>query len=225
MTWLFPPAPQPGLPVDGQAAQFPVRRIFCVGRNYAEHAAEMGATVERDQPVYFTKSAHALAAPGPLPYPPGTSDLHHEVELVVALGAPLDPADPMAAVLGYAVGLDMTRRDLQAVAKEKRLPWDTGKDFEGSAIIGPITPAASFTPGAQRISLSVDRAPRQQGQLSDMVWPVPDLLRHLAGLYRLMPGDLVMTGTPAGVGAVMPGEEIEATIDGLGSVRVPVISA
>lgn len=222
MSWLFPPAPQPALPIAGQEARFPVHRIFCVGRNYAEHAAEMGASVERDQPVYFTKSAHSLAAPGPLPYPPGTKDLHHEAELVVALGAPSDPGDPMAAVLGYAVGLDMTRRDLQAIAKEKRLPWDTGKDFEGSAIIGPITPAADFAPGDQRITLSVNGGTRQNGRLSDMIWPVPDLLRHLAGLYRLMPGDLVMTGTPAGVGAVVPGDVIEAQIDGIAPIRVPI---
>lgn len=224
---LFEAPALPTLPVAGQSARYPVRRIFCVGRNYAEHAKEMGAEVDRESPVYFTKSAFALAASGSaLPYPPGTEDLHHEVELTVALGAPLfraSEAEAAAAVFGYAVGLDMTRRDLQAAAKAKRHPWDTGKDFEGSAIIAGITPAATFGAVAdQPIALTVNGAPRQGSGLGEMIWSVPALLAHLSTLYHLGPGDLVMTGTPSGVGAVGPGDVLEGTIAGLAPVRLTI---
>lgn len=221
MSWIVPPPQQPSIPVLGTQAHFPVRRIFCVGRNYAEHAAEMGAEVDREAPFYFTKSAHALAAPGDWPYPPATQDLHHEVELVLALGGPVDPRDPLASVLGWAVGLDMTRRDLQAAAKDKRRPWDTGKDFDGAAVIGPIS--RDFTPQAQDIRLAVNGITRQSGKLSDMVWQPGPLLAHLSGLYRLEAGDLVMTGTPAGVGAVIPGDRIRAEITGLPVLHLNVV--
>lgn len=221
--WLFDPRPQPYLPVEGETARYPVARIFCVGRNYAAHAAEMGNAVDRDAPFYFTKSAHHLAPSGAvLPFPQGTLDYHHEVEMVLALGAPLLRASEqacLAAVFGFAVGLDMTRRDLQAQAKEKRRPWDTGKDVEGSAVIGALTRAEAFGPVAdQRLALTVTGETRQDATLADMVWPVGPLLAHLSTLYHLRPGDLIMTGTPAGVGAVQAGDHLRGTLDGCAPV-------
>ena len=214
---IFPAPVPPTVPVSGEAAAFPVRRIFCVGRNYAAHAAEMGVEVDREAPFYFTKSAFSLAGAGTLPYPPGTGDYHHEVELVVALGRPafrIDPDEAMGCVWGYAVGLDMTRRDLQAVAKSKQRPWDLGKDVENSAVIGALTPAAAFQPGEQRITLHVNGEPRQDAPLSDMVWSIPELIADLSRYYHLQPGDLIYTGTPAGVGAVQPGDRLEARVEG-----------
>lgn len=217
MSWLFPPRPQPALPVIGETAQYPVSRIFCVGRNYAAHAAEMGGTVDREAPWYFTKSAHALAHSGAtLPYPPGTSDYHHEIELVLALGAELFEADLDAArgaIYAYGVGLDMTRRDLQAVAKDNRRPWCLGKDVEGGAVITPLQ--RHFAPAAQRIHLSVNGALRQEGLLSDMVWSPAEIVAHLSRFYHLAPGDVIMTGTPAGVGAVVAGDVITGGVEGL----------
>lgn len=208
-----PPAPV-SLAVAGTEARFPVRRIFCVGRNYAEHAAEMGAEVDREAPFYFTKSAHAVIASGAtIPYPPGTADFHHEVELVVALGEG-------GGIFGCAVGLDMTRRDLQAAAKDKRRPWDTGKDFENSAVIAPLSQDVAIAD--QAIALSVNGTPRQQAKLSDMVWSVPEILAHLGTLYTLQPGDVIFTGTPAGVGAVQPGDVLEGRIEGLAPVRLAI---
>ncbi|AUH33489.1 fumarylacetoacetate hydrolase family protein [Paracoccus tegillarcae] len=208
---------QPALTLDG--ADFPVRRIFCIGRNYADHAAEMGNEVDREKPFFFTKSAHALTAPGDVPYPPGTEDLHHEVELVLAIGTELDDASPeqaAAAIVGRAVGLDMTRRDLQGEAKDKRRPWDAAKDFDHSAIIAPLSSAAAG-PG---IRLSVNGAVRQDGALEQMIFSEAEIVAFLSSLYTLMPGDLIMTGTPAGVGAVTRGDSLHAEIDGL-----PVLDA
>jgi fumarylpyruvate hydrolase len=224
-TTLFPARPAPVLPVDGGGPGFPVARIFCVGRNYADHAAEMGAEVDREAPFYFTKSCHAvLPAGADMPYPPGTADLHHEVELVAALGGPVDRADPLASVWGYAVGLDMTRRDLQAAAKEKRRPWDTAKDFEGSAIVGPLVRAADWgVPGEQVMRLRVNGGLRQETRLVMMVWSLPEILAHLSGLYTLGAGDVIMTGTPAGVAAVRPGDQMEAEIAGLPGLSVRVV--
>ena len=213
---VFDPHPQPTLAVLGTEARYPVARIFCVGRNYAAHAAEMGNEVDREAPFYFTKSCYALLPSGEgMPYPPGTSDLHHEIEFVVALG-------PGGQSFGYASGLDMTRRDLQAAAKEKRRPWDTGKDFERSAIIGPITPAEDFTPADQRITLDVGGDRRQEGRLSEMVWSVDEIISHLGTLYTLGAGDLIMTGTPSGVGAVVAGDFLKGGIDGLEPVEVNI---
>lgn len=222
---IFPAPVPPTVPVSGEAAAFPVRRIFCVGRNYAAHAAEMGVEVDREAPFYFTKSAFSLAGAGTLPYPPGTGDYHHEVELVVALGRPafrIDPDEAMGCVWGYAVGLDMTRRDLQAVAKSKQRPWDLGKDVENSAVIGALTPAAAFQPGDQRITLHVNGEPRQDAPLSDMVWSIPELIADLSRYYHLQPGDLIYTGTPAGVGAVQPGDRLEARVEGLEPLDVAI---
>jgi fumarylpyruvate hydrolase len=187
----------------------------------------MGAEIDREAPFYFTKSCHHLLPAGAdLPYPPGTADLHHEVELVAAIGAPavrVTAADALAAVWGYAVGLDMTRRDLQAEAKARRRPWDIAKDFEGAAVIGPLLPAAAWgSPGPQTMRLRVNGAPRQETRLSAMVWSLPEIIAHLSTLYRLGPGDVIMTGTPAGVGPVAPGDLIEAEVAGLPPLAVQI---
>src|SRR6056297_2679548 len=223
------PAP-PLVPVEGDARGFPVRRIFCVGRNYAAHAAEMGNEVDREAPFYFTKSAHALCLSGAtIPYPLGTQDCHFEMELVVAIGAAafrVAQADAMRAVWGYGCGIDLTRRDLQGAAKDKRRPWDLGKDFENAALMGAITPAADFgAPGEQRIALTHDGAVVQDARLSDMVWSVPEVIAHLSGFYELLPGDLIYTGTPAGVGPVRPGSVLHGGIEGLEPVEIAIAPA
>ena len=224
---LFPPRPVPILPIaDGPG--FPVARIFCVGRNYAAHAAEMGHEVDREAPFYFTKSAHALLLSGhDMPYPPRTNDLHHEMELVVAIGAEATDIgidDALRIVTGYACGLDMTRRDLQAAAKDKRRPWDTGKDFDNAAIIAPITPADQISDLASLpITLTVNGETRQNALLSDMVWSVPEIIADLSTLYTLLPGDLIMTGTPAGVGPVQRGDLMEGRIGDLAPVTARVV--
>ena len=226
-SYCFTPPDQPALPIAGATDLFPVRRIFCVGRNYAAHAAEMGNTVDRTAPFYFTKSAHALLQSGhDMPYPQGTSDLHHEVELVVAIGKSVGLENPPAdeiEVFGYAVGIDMTRRDLQAAAKDGRKPWDTGKDFENSAIIGAITPAADTLLDAASIRLDVNGTTRQCAPLTDMVHSIAQIIAHLSTLYHLRSGDLIMTGTPAGVGAVVTGDTLTGSIDGLEDVRTMII--
>ena len=215
------------LPVADGSSSYPVRRIFCVGRNYAAHAAEMGAEVERQAPFYFTKSPAALAASGQtLPYPPGTQDYHHEVELVVAIGAEafrIGAPEAEAAIYGYACGLDMTRRDLQLAARERQLPWDMAKDVENSAIIAALTPAEAFGPPAdQRIQLWLNGELRQDARLSDLVWGIAELISNLSAFYHLGPGDLIMTGTPAGVGPVQPGDDIIGAIEGLAPVRLTI---
>jgi fumarylpyruvate hydrolase len=220
------PAP-PLVPVTGEPRGFAVRRIFCVGRNYAAHAAEMGNEVDREAPFYFTKSAHALCLSGAtIPYPPGTGDCHYEMEFVVAIGAEavrVDAAEAMDAVWGYACGIDLTRRDLQAAAKAKGRPWDLGKDFENSAVIGALTPRAAFGEiEAQKLRLRLDDCLVQQAPLSDMVWPVPEIIAHLSRFYRLAPGDLIYTGTPAGVGPVAPASTLEGEIDGLAPLHLTI---
>ncbi len=220
------PAP-PLVPIEGDARGYPVRRIFCVGRNYAAHAAEMGNEVDREAPFYFTKSAHALCLSGAtIAYPAGTEDCHHEMEFVVALGAEayqVSEAEAMDAVWGYGCGIDLTRRDLQGAAKEKRRPWDLGKDFENAAIIGALTPKARFGEiGAQALRLSVDGRVAQEARLSEMVWSVPEIIAHLSRFYHLAPGDLIYTGTPAGVGPVGPGNRLSGEIDGLVPVKVTI---
>ena len=225
---LVIPAPvPPTVAVAGTAARFPVRRIWCVGRNYADHAREMGADPNREPPFFFAKPADAVVADGTeMPYPPATRDLHHEVELVVAVGRAardLDPAAALDAVYGYAVGLDLTRRDLQGAAKAKGHPWDMGKGFDRSAPISAIRPAAAIGHvGSGTISLAVNGQVRQRGDLRDMVWSVPEVLAHLSRLVELAPGDLVFTGTPAGVGAVVPGDRLEAAVEGVGTLQVRI---
>ncbi|MBV0911113.1 fumarylacetoacetate hydrolase family protein [Anianabacter salinae] len=226
--YVFPPPAAPALPVAGSDRAYPVRRIFCVGRNYAAHAAEMGYEVDREKPFYFTKSCHALAHSGTVqPYPPGTDNFHFEMELVVALGAPLfqetDRAVAAKAIFGYACGLDMTRRDLQLSEREQKRPWDLGKDAENSAVIAALTPVADFGPIAeQRIWLTQNDETRQDATLSELVWKVDEILCHLSGFYHLGAGDLVMTGTPAGVGPVVPGDRLRGGIDGLDPVTLEI---
>ena len=229
-TYLFDPPAQPALALVGEAPKFPVRRIFCVGRNYAAHAAEMGNEVDREAPFYFTKSAHTVCPSGSeIAYPAGTRDCHYEMEFVVALGGDLFQAEGtegMEAVLGYGCGIDLTRRDLQGQAKEKRRPWDLGKDFEDAAILGPITRRDAFGEIAdQRLKLFMDDREMQNATLDEMVWSVPEILSHLSRFYRLTAGDLIMTGTPAGVGPVHPGARLEGRIDGLEPVQVTIANA
>lgn len=224
---LFPSPQYPSVPVAGQDAAYPVHRIFCVGRNYADHAKEMGVEVDREAPFYFLKDAQAIVATGStVPYPAGTSNYHYEMELVIAIGKPVFRATADAArdaIFGYACGLDMTRRDLQLEARAKQRPWDLGKNFEKSAVIAPITPASQLGAiGPQRISLSVDGATRQKALLSDLVWSPVDLVEHLSRYYHLAPGDLIYTGTPAGVGAVIAGNRILGEIDGLAPVELTI---
>ena len=221
------PAPAPAsLPVRGSDAVFPVRRIYCVGRNFADHAREMGAVApaskaDRGQPVFFCKPADAIVVDGVVPYPPGTHDLHHEVELVVALGhdAPagvLPPDSAMQLVFGYGIGLDLTRRDLQAAAKAKGLPWDTGKAFDHSAPVSALLPAAEAGDiESLTLSLDVNGERRQQSGLDQLIWNVPDILHELSKLYALRAGDLVFMGTPAGVAPLLPGDNYSASLGNL----------
>jgi fumarylpyruvate hydrolase len=224
---LFVSPEVPTVPVKGEDAAYPVHRIFCVGRNYAEHAKEMGVEVDREAPFYFTKAASTLVSTGAtIPYPPGTGNYHYEMEFVVAIGRPVFKAgleEAAAAVYGHATGLDMTRRDLQLDARAKGRPWDLGKDFEQSAVIAEITKAGAFGEvGPQRISLQVNGEIRQDARLSDLVWSVAELVSHLSGFYHLAPGDLIYTGTPAGVGAVVPGDRILGEIEGLSPVELVI---
>ncbi len=223
MTATVFPLPAPStVAVIGRDARFPVHRIYCVGQNYAEHSREMGSDPQKVPPFFFAKPADAVFEParqGALPFPSATDNLHHEVEWVVALGAPLHQATPeqaAAAVWGHAVGLDLTRRDLQAAAKAAGKPWDTAKGFDRSAVMGPVQPLdGAALPTAGAIGLRVNGTPRQQGDLRDLIWPVPALLARLSAFYELQPGDLVFTGTPAGVGPLQPGDRVEAHIEGL----------
>ena len=227
---LFPNPEWPSVPVKDEAAEYPVHRIFCVGRNYAAHAAEMGVAVDREAPFYFTKSALTTQPSGStVAYPPGTTNFHYEMELVIAIGAPIFKGDKEAAakaIYGYASGLDMTRRDLQLEARAKQRPWDLGKDVEQSAVIAPITKAADFAAiGPQRIHLEVNDEIRQDAKLEDLIWKVEEIVSHLSHYYHLVPGDLIMTGTPAGVGAVVAGDVITGGIDGLDPVSLTVAEA
>ncbi|HKX94960.1 MAG TPA: fumarylacetoacetate hydrolase family protein [Methylibium sp.] len=231
MDYVIPPPPQSSAAIAGSTARFPVRRIYCVGRNYAEHAAEMGHS-GREPPFFFLKPADALlpvepGVVGEMPYPPLTADLHHEVELVVALGkGGRDIAVERAAehIWGYAVGLDMTRRDLQAEMKKAGRPWSIGKGFDASAPLGPLSPAAAV-PGIGRapIALDVNGAVRQLGHIDRMIWSIPEIIARLSTAWTLAPGDLIFTGTPAGVAAVRPGDVIDARVEGLEPLRVRVV--
>lgn len=224
MTALFSLAPTLSLPVTGQARVFPVGRIFCVGRNYAAHAAEMGNEVDRQAPFYFTISPSHATLGGAIPYPRGTNDCHHEVEMVVALhsgGQDIAPQDALSHVYGYGVGLDMTRRDLQAVAKDKRRPWCLSKDFEQGAILSALTEKQSFGEiDAQRICLSKNGEMVQDSTIDLMVHKVPELIAHLSQYYELRAGDIIMTGTPEGVGAVVRGDKLIATLEGAEALEV-----
>lgn len=223
--YAFQPVATASLSIVGTDARFPVHRVYCIGRNYADHAREMGAAVpSRGNPVFFLKPGDCVAQlPGEIAYPPGTSDLHHEVELVAALhrgGRDIDEADALGHVFGYAIGLDLTRRDLQAAAKEARLPWDTGKSFEQAAPVGPIHPVEQVGhPKSGAIALEVNGTARQRGDLRDMLFPLPEIIAALSRLYTLAPGDLIFTGTPAGVGALAAGDRFRAMVEGLAAVE------
>ena len=217
---------RPCLAVQDNDACFPVNRIFCVGRNYADHAREMGAD-QRDPPFFFSKPASAVLHPeGEIPYPPMTADLHHEVELVVALdkgGHNLSADAALDCVFGYAVGIDFTRRDLQAEAKRLARPWDMAKGFDAAAPVGllkPVVDSGLILSGGVR--LSVNGEVRQQGDIADMIWPVNEVIASLSRYLQLQPGDLIFTGTPAGVAAVRPGDEMHAQIDGLASLQLMI---
>lgn len=228
-SYLFTPPAAPSLPVIGTSARFPVNRIFCVGRNYHAHAVEMGRPVDKAtmKPFYFTKSPSALVESGTtVPYPAGTADYHYEMELVVAIGAHgfrLAEADAQRVILGYAAGLDMTRRDLQLVARDQGRPWDLGKDFEQSAVCSPILPVGDL--GVLRggaITLQVNGETKQSADLSQLIWNIRELLADLSQFYHLKPGDLMYTGTPEGVGAVKFGDCITGHIDRVGEVALTV---
>jgi fumarylpyruvate hydrolase len=231
MNYVLPPEPPVSVPVVGSAAQFPVRRIYCVGRNYAAHAREMGAD-ERDPPFFFCKPDNAIVvvAAGQtveLPYPGLTSDYQHEVELVVAIGkggSNIAAERANEHVFGYAVGLDMTRRDLQGQMKKQGRPWEVGKAFDKSAPIGPIHPAAKVGhPSQGALWLQVDGTDRQRSDLSLLIWSVPETIANLSTLFELQPGDLIYTGTPEGVNAVVRGQTMRGGIDGLGEIVVKVV--
>lgn len=217
----------PSLPIIGSEARFPVRRIYCVGRNYAEHAREMGGNPDREPPFFFMKPADAVVTDGRMDYPSKTADLQHEVELVVALarGGRDIPADTaLDCVFGYAVGLDMTRRDIQGELKAKGRSWEMGKAFDQSAPISPIVPASRIGhPQRGAITLAVNSQPRQHGDLADMIWPVADIIANLSGYVTLLPGDLIFTGTPAGVGKVERGDRLEGAVEGVGSLSLSIV--
>lgn len=232
MTHLFE-LPVPAVPIAGSGQTFPVRRIYCVGRNYVEHAQEMGFS-GREPPFFFAKPADAIVnvAPGQtatIPYPPQTANLHHEIELVVAIGkrgADIAEADADQYVFGYAVGIDMTRRDLQMDLRKAGRPWELGKAYDQSAPIGPIHPAASVDGiGQARIWIEVNGEPRQDSSIAKLIWNVPETIAYLSRYFELHPGDLIFTGTPAGVGAVVAGDVMHGGVDGLGELRVKVGAA
>lgn len=233
MAFVFPPHPPAALPVAGSTGYFPVRRVYCVGRNYADHAREMGAADQaegREPPFFFMKPGDAVVGGNDeiaVAYPPLTNNLHHEVELIVALGSggtnvAVDAAREL--IFGYAVGLDLTRRDIQARAKEKGHPWDMGKGFDQSAVAGVIQPVALVGhPDRGRIWLAVNGDVRQEGDLAAMLWKVADIVANLSTLVRLAAGDLIYTGTPAGVGPLLPGDVLEAGVDGVGTLRARIV--
>jgi len=225
MSTVIPVWQIPTVPVDGETARFPVRRIYCVGRNYAAHTREMGGDPTREDPFFFMKPADAIVMNGAtIPFPSATKNLHHEIELVVALkgGGANVPADKVLdLVYGYAVGLDMTRRDLQNAAKAGGKPWDMGKGFDRSAPITALKPASKIGhPSKGAIWVKVNGKMKQSGDLADLIWSVPETLAYLSGLVELAPGDLVYTGTPEGVGPVVAGDLLEGHVDGVGDLTI-----
>jgi fumarylpyruvate hydrolase len=228
MTKTVIPVPEVvSAPIEGSEERFPVRRVYCIGRNYAAHAIEMGHDPDREPPFFFQKNPDNLDFTGEFPYPEKTSDVHHEIELVVVLSKggrsiPLDKA--LDCVWGYAVGLDMTRRDLQGEAKKMGRPWEIGKAFERSAPMGPIVPASRIGhPDGGRITLKVNGEMRQEGDLNQLIWKIPEMISYLSDYFELKPGDVIMTGTPAGVGAVSRGDVMEGHVDGVGDLLVKVV--
>jgi fumarylpyruvate hydrolase len=227
MAFVFPPQPQPAVPVVGRSELFPVHRIYCVGRNYAEHAIEMGHDPNKEPPFFFQKNPGNIVLDGKFPYPSQSSDVHFEIELVVALksgGKDIAPAAALGHVFGYAIGLDMTRRDLQGQMKKLGRPWEIGKAFEASApmtAISPVDMVGHLAKGAIYVDVNGER--RQTGDLSQMIWDVPNQIAFLSGLFELRAGDLIFTGTPAGVGGVKRGDVMKGHVDGLGDFSVAVV--
>jgi fumarylpyruvate hydrolase len=219
--------PVVALPIVGKDVLFPVRRVYCIGRNYAAHAIEMGHDPDREDPFFFQKNADNLNPTGEFPYPPKTSDVHHEAEVAVMLksgGRNIPVTSALDHVYGYALALDMTRRDLQGIQKKMGRPWEIGKAFEASAPIGPIHPVSSIGhPSAGHITLKVNGELRQEGDLNQMIWKVPEQIAYLSEYYELAPGDVILSGTPSGVAAVEMGDVMEVAVDGLGSMIVRVV--
>ena len=224
---VFAAPPVITAPVRGRSDRIPIRRIFCVGRNYEAHAKEMGVAVDREAPFYFTKAAeHYVPSGSTVPYPPGTSNYHYELELVAVIGAPafrVPAQGALASVFGYACGLDMTRRDLQFAAREQRRPWDLGKDVEQSAVLSEIVSATEIGhPAAGLIELSVNGVIKQRADISQLIHKVPEVIAHLSTFYHLQPGDLIYTGTPEGVGPVTAGDALAGTIAGVGTIALTI---
>jgi fumarylpyruvate hydrolase len=211
-------APRPTVAIAGGTTTFPVRRIFCVGRNYAEHSREMGATDLKAPPFFFTKPAEAVVASGSVvPFPGRTTDLHHEIELVVALASARE-------IFGYAAGIDLTRRDIQAIAKKQGRPWEMAKGFDHSAPIGDIAPVTRIGhPGPAAITLAINGTTRQSSSTGDMIWPLPAIIAELSRFVALKAGDLIFTGTPAGVGAIVRGDRLEGSVAGVGTVGTTIV--
>lgn len=227
MEFVIPAPPIPSLPVEGTSARFPVARIFCVGRNYAEHAREMGHDPNREPPFFFMKPNTAILDGRDFPYPAQTKDVHHEMELVVAIGkggANIPEAQALAHVYGYAAGLDMTRRDLQSEAKKAGRPWDTGKAFDHSAPCAAIVPAARIGhPARGAVVLEVNGEVKQKGDLAELIWKVPEMIAYLSTLFELKAGDLIFTGTPAGVGPVRKGDVLKGSVAGVGTIALRIV--
>jgi len=224
--YLFVPV-QPAVGVAGSDRLFPVHRIYCVGQNYAAHSREMGGDPDREPPFYFMKPADSIVESGAtIPYPPRTTELHHEIELVVAIGKggkSIDVTRAKEHIFGYAVGIDLTRRDLQSQAKDKRRPWDTGKSFEHAAPVSAIQQVEEIGhPSTGRIWLAVNGDDRQDGNVKDMIWNVPETIAELSTLFTLAPGDLIFTGTPAGVGPISSGDHITGGIEGVGELSIDI---
>ncbi len=228
MRYVFPPPPVVSVAVAGREERFPVRRIFCVGRNYAAHAREMGGDPDREPPFFFTKPRDAVVEDGAaVPYPPLTRELHHEAELVVAIGhggSAIPAVRALDHVFGYAAGIDLTRRDLQKALREKGRPWDWAKAFDGSAPVGAIRAADEIGhPVRGRVTLAVDGEIRQDQDLAEMIWSVPEIVAFLSRSVRIAPGDLIFTGTPAGVGPLAIGDRVEVCIEGVGSCSIRIV--
>lgn len=226
-TYAINPPPVVTLPIEGSEAVFPVRRVYCIGRNYAAHAIEMGHDPNREPPFFFQKNPNNLTTGDTFPYPPQTKDVHHEIEMVVALKSggkniPLDAA--LDHVWGYGVGLDMTRRDLQGQAKEMGRPWEIGKAFEDSAPVSPLRPVSDVGhPASGLVQLKVNGTPKQTGDLNQMIWKVPEMISYLSDYFELAAGDIIMTGTPSGVGPVVKGDVMDCHVEGVGDLKITVI--
>jgi fumarylpyruvate hydrolase len=227
MSFVVPAAPQATLAVEGTSDLFPVHRIYCVGRNYAEHAREMGHDPDREPPFFFCKPADAVVEnDSKIPFPMATDDLHHEIEQVVAIGKAgvnIAASQALDHVYGYAVGIDLTRRDLQGVAKKMARPWDSGKAFDRAAPCSAIRPALDIGhPDTGRVWLAINGDLRQEGDLNQLIWSVPEIIEYCSSLWELQPGDLIMTGTPAGVGSIQRGDRVTGGVDGIGEISIQI---